>query len=119
MVVIVVPCLSTRDIYLLGIGVGDGKACGGITGGRAGVVGNVVLFDGVGNSSAVFVFRKIAKGSCPVTGFIQSYGLSGICAVSQKMYRYRTCLRSNPSLGYFDNCGFRGVGVCDVCACYG
>ena len=53
MVVIVVPCLGTRDIYLLSIGVGNGEACCSIACGRAGVVGNVVLFDGVNNSCAV------------------------------------------------------------------
>ena len=113
------PLFFNRNIYLLGIGVGNSEAWSDIAGDGVSVVGNVILFDGVGNSCTVFVLRKIAKGSCPVASFVQSYGLAGVCAVSQKMYGDRVCFRSNPSLGYFDNCGFRGVGVCDVGTCYG
>ena len=93
------PFFFNRNVYLLGIGIGDGKACGSVTGNGISVVGNVVLFDGVDNSSAAFVLRKIAKGSCPVTGFIQSYGLAGVCAISQEVYGDRVRFRSNPCLG--------------------
>ena len=55
------PLFFNGDVYLLGIGIGDSKACGSVTGNGISVVGNVVLFDGVDVLCAVSVVLVQAR----------------------------------------------------------
>ena len=95
------PFFLSRNIYLLGIGIGDGKARSDIACDGVSVVGNIIFFDRIDNLGTVgFVFTQTVEAALPVASLIKGECLAGINTICKKMYRYRTCLRSNPNLGY-------------------
>ena len=97
------PLFLNRNVYLLGIGVGDGKARSDIACDGVSIVGNIIFFDRIDDLGTVgFVFTQTVEAALPVASLIKGECLAGINTICKKMYRYRTCLRSDPKFGYWN-----------------